>query len=160
RFKEALKAAGIVPAPVLFGIGRDRVILKELRYPPVPDVEEPNVVRFQAMKELTEAPDEVVIDYVRQAEGGGERRAMGVVVKRDLYNAIMTFCQAAGLKLAGVTPRPFAVAAALRRAFTTGGATAPELRDDAVAVVYLGPLGGEFTVIRGEHVVFTRTVSA
>ena len=63
HLREQLKEAGIKPAPVLACVGRDRVILKEVRYPDVPAHEEPAVVRFQAVKELTEAADDVAIDY-------------------------------------------------------------------------------------------------
>ena len=63
RLKEHLKTAGIAAGPVLVAVGRDKVILKELRYPAVPPVQEPALVKFQAMKELTESPDDVVLDY-------------------------------------------------------------------------------------------------
>src|SRR5262245_10757784 len=49
--------------PLLVGVGRDRIVLKEIKYPAVPAHEEPAVVRFQAVKEFTEAADELVIDY-------------------------------------------------------------------------------------------------
>jgi hypothetical protein len=158
--RERLRAAKVQPAPVLVSVGRDRVILKELRYPPVPPTEEPALVRFQALKEVTEAPDEIVIDYVPLGEESGERRAMAVIVRRDLFAAIRTMCEAAGLKLAGVTPRPYALAAGLARAIATDAVPAPTDKADAVAVLALGPAGGEFTVVRGGQVTYTLAVPA
>jgi outer membrane murein-binding lipoprotein Lpp len=158
--RDRLKAAKVAPAPALVSVGRDRVILKELKYPPVPPTEEPALVRFQALKEVTEAPDEIVIDYVPLGEENGERRAMAVILRRDLFAAIRTMCEAAGLKLAGVTPRPYALAAGLTRAIATDTVPAPTDRGDAVAVLALGPAGGEFTVVRGGDVTYTLAVPA
>ncbi len=159
RLKDALHAAGVAPAPALVGVGRDRVILKELRYPPVPDVDEPHVVRFQALKELTESPDDVVLDYVRTDDVGGERRATVVAVRKDLYLSIQAMCAAAGLKLAAVTPRPYALAAGFGRA-VAGGAATLDTPGETVAVVHAGPGGGEFVVVRGGRVAFARSVPA
>lgn len=161
RLKEQLRAAGIAPAPVLLSVGRDKVILKELRYPAVPPAEEPAIVRFQAMKEITEGPDEVVLDYAPLANGAaaGERRSMAVVLRKDVFAAIQTMCTAAGLKLAGVTPRPYAIAAGLTRAFSTGATPPPADPADSVAVLTPGGSGGEFTVVRNGHVSFTRAVN-
>src|SRR5947209_6834023 len=63
RLRDHLKEAKIAPAPLLVAVGRERVVLKEVRYPAVPAHEEPGVVRFQAVKEITDAGDEVIIDY-------------------------------------------------------------------------------------------------
>ncbi len=158
--RERLTAAKVAPAPVLVSVGRDRVILKELRYPPVPATEEPALVRFQALKEVTEAPDELVIDYVPLGEEGGERRAMAVIVRRDLFAAVRTMCEAAGLKLAGVVPRPYALAAGLTRAVATETVPPPVDKSAAVAVLALGPGGGEFAVVRRGEVVYTLAVPA
>jgi Tfp pilus assembly PilM family ATPase len=153
--RERLKAAGIAAAPVLACLGRDRVILKEVRHPPVPAAEEPAVVRFQAVKELTEPPDEVVIDYTPAGGtgNGGERRALVLVVRRELLQAYQTVCQAAGLKLAALTPRSFGTAAGVRRLL------GPEQAAGAVAVLTLAERWGEFCVLRDGAVVFARSVA-
>jgi len=157
--RERLKEAGISPAPVLACVGRDRVILKDLRFPAVPDAEEPAVVRFQAVKELTDPPDEVVIDYCCVGNGNGERRALALIARRELVAAYRTLCQEAGLKFAGMTPRAFGVAASLSRVMSSSTVTpAPEPPDAAVAVVALGEGWGEFCVVREGELYFTRSV--
>ncbi len=160
KLRERLKAAGIAPAPVLVSVGRDRIILKELKYPPVAPTEEPALVRFQAMKEMSESPDDVVLDYAPLGEHGGERRSMAVVVRKDLFNAIQAMCLAAGLKLAGVSPRPYAVAAGLVKAFVAGTLPPPEDKAAAFAALTLSAAGGEFTVVRRGEVTYTLAVPA
>jgi Tfp pilus assembly PilM family ATPase len=159
--RERLKEAGIAPAPVLACVGRDRVILKDLRFPAVPDAEEPAVVRFQAVKELTDPPDEVVIDYccVGNGNGNGERRALALIARRELVQAYRTLCQSAGLKFAGMSPRAFGVAASLSRVMGSSTVTpAPEPPDASVAAVALGEGWGEFCVVREGELFFTRSI--
>ncbi len=161
QLRERLKAAGFAQAPVIVGIPRDRVVLKELRYPQVPATEEPNIVRFQALKELTDGPEDIVLDYVplAGATASGERRSMAVAIRKDLYRAIQQMCEVANLRLVAVTPRPYALAAGLSRAFATSTVPAPDSKTDAVAVLTIAPGGGEFTVTRSGEVVFTRSVA-
>lgn len=161
KLRERLRAAGGPPAPVLVSVGRDRVILKELKYPPVPPAEEPALVRFQAIKEMSDSPDDVVLDYVPlPGDGGAERHAMAVMLRKDVFHAVQAMCVAAGLKLAGVIPRPYAVAAGLVRAFAAGTAPPPDHKADAVAALTLGPSGGEFTVVRDGAMVLTLAIPA
>lgn len=158
--RDRLKAKGIAAAPALVSIGRDRVILREVTFPAVPPSEEPAVVRFQLLKELPENPDDIVLDYTPLPDApDGQRRATVVVVRKDVFAAVQTMCTAAGLKLAAVTPRPFAVAAGLAAAVAAGTTDRPPEGTDA-AVVTLGPGGGEFTVARGPAVAFTSMLAA
>lgn len=159
--RELLTQSGIKPAPVLLCVGRDRIIPKEVRHPPTPPADEPAVVRFQGVKELSEAGEDVTMDYVPLPPStAGERRALAVFVRKEVVAAARTLCESAGLKLAAVTPRPFAAVAGFQNAVRSGQTQPPQSPTAPVALVNIGPAGGEFTVARGSHVGFTRSIPA
>jgi Tfp pilus assembly PilM family ATPase len=162
RLKELLKTAGIKPAPVLACIGRDKLFPKLVTIPPTSPAEEPAVVRFQAIRELTESPDDVVMDYFPFGDPlpDGERQAAAVFARKDAVQAIKLVLDRAGLKPAAITPRPFGLSAALNRALARGSAPPPDDPAGAVAVVSLWDRGGEFVVHRGRELLFTRSVPA
>jgi Tfp pilus assembly PilM family ATPase len=155
-----LTEAGIAAAPVYICVGRERVILKEIRHPSVSAAEEAAIIRFQAVKELTDAAEDVVIDYLPYGEvaSTGERRAIAIVVRRDLVTAYQTLCKAAGLKLAALTPRAFGLAACLRRVAGTS-VTTPALPDGAVGVLVVTDRWAEFCVFKGDTILFTRSLA-
>jgi Tfp pilus assembly PilM family ATPase len=149
--REFLKGEKIAPAPVLFGIGRDRVHLKELRFPPIASHEEAALVRFQTAKEMTESIDNYAIDYAtleREARGG-ERQVIAVAARRDMVQMIQTLCQAAGLKLQAVTPRLFGTAAALAQAVRPDASPLTPSRHNVILV--LGQRWAELSFYRGER---------
>ncbi|MBI3410659.1 MAG: hypothetical protein HY040_20170 [Planctomycetes bacterium] len=156
KLREALKAAGIGAAPVLASIGRDRVILKEIHHPPVPASDEPALVRFQTAKELSESPDDVVIDYTPMTDDRVivECVAMAVVVRKEILRSLQGLCKGAGLKLAAVAPRPMGMAGALDR---MRRGTVPLGMIDAVASV--GPRWADLAILRGQTVLLARALS-
>ncbi len=155
RLKERLKSAGIAAAPLIIAVPRDRLILKEIRFPPVPPHEEPGLVRFQAMKELADS-DEVVIDYqlLRGATEGGQCTALVAAIKKSALQSYRLLAQSAGLKLAGVSPRALGFLAAAQHAPEPPPPEAP------FAVLALASGGSEFIVGRGSDLLLDRTVSA
>lgn len=114
--RDFLNSARIPVNPVIVGLGRDRIFLKELRFPPIAPHEEAALVRFQTGKELTESIDSYAVDYVHMNTGSGERQIMTAAARRDMLAMIQTMCQAAGLKLHAVTPKLFGASAAVERA--------------------------------------------
>jgi Type IV pilus assembly protein PilM len=161
QLREALKAAGIAPGPTVAAVGRDRVILKDVKIPKVPAGEEPAVIRFQASKDMSEAADAVALDYytLDREEPDGQVRAVTATVRKDVLAAYRALCQAAGLKLVGVTARPLGALAALDRAIATGAVTEPEAKRASVAVLIRGERWGELVIARDGQVVFSRTIS-
>jgi Tfp pilus assembly PilM family ATPase len=164
HLRERLREAGIAPAPLLACVARDRVSLKEIRYPPVPENEEPDLVRFQAVKDLSETLDEVVIDFTRfpTPPEAQERRALVLIARKELVTAYQTLAQAAGLKLLVLAPRPFGLSACVRSLIDGGLLPPPEAeegREPTIAVVAVGDRWAEFAILRGRTVLLTRSLS-
>lgn len=161
KLKALLANARIPAAPVLVCLGRDRVVFKDIRHPKTAPSDEPAVVRFQSQRDLTESPDDLHMDYVPVPNPSGEDcRATVVFVRKDLYAAAKALCEQVGLKLAGITPRPFATVAALRSAIANSAVPPPDDPQAPIAVLSVWDGGGEFVVYQGDHLLFTRTITA
>ena len=156
KLRDALKEANVTTAPVLACVGRERLILKELRYPPVAPQDEPAIVRFQAAKEMTEAVDEVVIDYTPMGSlnGGGERHALAVIVRKDVVTSLQGLSRGLGMKLLAITPRPLAVIGALDRSrlgkVSLGGIE---------ALLTIGSRYADLSILRGQTLLFARSLA-
>ena len=162
RLRQRFGEAGIAPAPVLACVGRDRVILKEISYPPVPLPEEPALVRFQVVKELTEAVEDVVIDYVPTSDPqpSGQRHALVLIARRDLLMTYQATCRAAGLRLQALTAQPFGIAACVEQLGRAGVlAPPPAPAGAAVAVLALAESWAEFCVVRDGTLLFARSLN-
>ncbi len=157
KLREFLKAKGLAAAPVLASVGRDRVVLKEISHPAVSAQEEPALVRFQATKDLADAAEDVVLDYAPLPQGDScERRALAVIIRRDIQTSLQQLCRAAGLKLLALVPRPFAMAGCLDRARLPNRLSAHE----TAAVVLAGEHWAELSIVQGSTLLFSRSLGA
>jgi Tfp pilus assembly PilM family ATPase len=161
RLKTLLQEAKISAAPVLLCLGRDRIVVKEVKYPIGPPEQEPALVRFQAQKDLTDSPDDVVMDYlpVPGQPGDVSRKATVLFVRKELANAAKQMCDVAGLKLQAIVPRPYAATTGLFHAVVKGAVPAPENAKAAIAHLGIWSKGGEFSVVLGDRLLFSRTIS-
>lgn len=117
--RERLAAAGLTDRQAVATIDRRNLILKTASLEGVDEAEIPDVVRLQAMRELTIPIEESTIDYIRmEARRDGEPPlALLAVARQDIIEQQRLLVEAAGLKLVGLWPGPMAqVAAALDRA--------------------------------------------
>ena len=159
RLRDYLKADGITAGAALVAVGRERVILKDVRFPQVSASEEPALVRFQATKDVTDSPDSLEVDYsVRPAPSGFDRQATAVLSRKDQLSAIRTLCKNAGLKLLGVAPRPFGASAVLERCLQAGGGALPA--DSVVGVLTVGQRWAELCLVRGHELLLARSLPA
>ena len=157
RLRDYLKAEGIAAANALVAVGRERVILKEVRFPPVSASEEAALVRFQATKDVTDSPDALEIDYsLRPTPGSTDRQAIAVLSRKDQLNGVRTLCKAAGLKLLGAAPRPFGASAVLERCLLAGGGALPT--DSVVGVLTVGKRWAELCLLRGHELLLARSL--
>ena len=142
-------------------VGRERVVIKELRYPPVPASEEPALVRFQAAKELSELPDDVVIDYAPlvAARSAGRTPGAGGGAAEERGHGLAGAVPGPGRQAAG--PDAAAARPGRRRGARPGrGIQAGGAAGETLAVLALGePLGGAVDPAPG-GVLFTRSLAA
>jgi Tfp pilus assembly PilM family ATPase/cell division protein FtsB len=161
RLRQRLKDARISAAPVLASVGRERVIFKELRIPAVDKNQEAALVRFQATKELTEAPGRVVMDYAVSPNGNGaERNALVAIVRKPWLQSLEALCKGAGLSLECAAPRSYGIARSLYQTGTGALAAPAPVAGTTVAILTLAKQSAEFTVVRDGEVRLARPLSA
>ncbi len=160
RLRDFLKAEGVSATSALVAIARDRVLLKDVRFPSVAAGEEAALVRFQATKDATEPPDTLEVDYVHRPglAPAGEKQALAVLARKELVTAVRALCRGAGLKLLAVAPRPFGAPSALERSLAAGGGSLAA--DRVQGVLSVGARWAELCLFRGTEILLARTLPA
>lgn len=158
KLRDFLKSSGVATAPLAICIGRERLLLKEVRYPTVSREEEPAIVRFQAAKEILDNPEEVVLDYAPLPTAGSEARALVAVLRRDVWQTFAALSRVAATRLHVLTARPFAMPGCLTRGRETNEVKLTT--HPLAAVLAVSGTRAELTIVRGENVLFSRALEA
>lgn len=152
--KDQLKPLGFSDSKGVTSIDRRHLVLKTASLVGVSEEEIADVVRLQAMRDLTLPIDEAIVDFVRvEPLGAGEEsHALIAVAKRDIVSFHRQVLEAAGVTPIGVWPGPTAQvlaanvrAASLMKADEVGCALLIVVDGDAV----------ELTVMREDHCLLT-----
>lgn len=148
---DALAARGIRRIDTLVAIGRASIELRQLTFPPAPDDELPEMVRFQALREFNALQEDWPLDFIPLDENPAEpRNVLAAAIAPELVEQIQGTCQAAGVRLRRLTLRPCGAASLFCRRQAGGGSRA-RLLVDLVAD------DADLTVMIDRKVIFLRT---
>lgn len=149
-----LRQAGIREAQAVGTIDRRNVILKTTPLDGVNDAEIPEMVRLQAMRELTMPIDESTVDFTRVEARGPDEPAFALlaVARNEQVEYHSDVFAAAGLKLAGLWPGPLAQVLSLVGDPSAPSIDAPE-RPYRILIVADGDTV-EVSLLHGRHCLF------
>lgn len=107
-------------------VGRDRLVVRDQKYPAVSQAEEPGLVRLLTTKEILDDPNDVIIDYQpwTSQDSKSEQRALVYVLRREMMTTYENIAKGAGAKLLGLCPRAMGLAAAMPSGSGTRGLVA------------------------------------
>ena len=111
--REVLSKSGIKTKQVYMGVGNQRVIVREVVLPWLPEKELRETLAFQVQEFIPMATDEAVLDFdpLGELDRGGRRmqRILLVAAHKGMINALVDAALAAKLDPIGIDLTPFAV---------------------------------------------------
>lgn len=149
--RAAIEQRGLEHTETLIAIGRGKAELRELKLPPVPDDELPDMVRFQAIRSFASAGDSATVDYLVTHRDDSAVNLIAAAVGPDKLNEIRKTGAAVDLNVKRVSLRPLSAAALylIHHASTAG--------NDTVLIDLLAH-DAEIVIAREGRVIFVRTV--
>lgn len=145
----ALAERKIERGEALVAVGRGNIEVRPLTLPPAPADEQPDLVRFQALKQFTTLGEDWPLDFAPfQREGTDQLSVLAAAISPELVAQIRATCVAAELVPTRVVLRPFAAAALLRRRRTSA---------ECVLVVDLLADEADLTIVDAGSVSLIRT---
>jgi type IV pilus assembly protein PilM len=115
--REALGRAGVKTKQVFLGVGNQRVVVREVALPWLPEKELRDTLAFQVQEFIPMAADDAVLDFdpLGEMDQGGRRmqRILLVAAHKGMVNALVGAAQAAKLEPQGIDLAPFAVVRAI-----------------------------------------------
>ncbi len=115
--RELWEKAGIKSRQAFLGVGNQRVVVREVALPWLPERELRNTLAFQVQEFIPMSTDDAVLDFdpLGEVDQGGRRmqRMLLVAAHKSMVSALIDAALAAKLDPAGVDLSPFAVVRAV-----------------------------------------------
>lgn len=115
--RELWEKAGIKSRQAFLGVGNQRVVVREVALPWLPERELRNTLAFQVQEFIPMSTDDAVLDFdpIGEVDQGGRRmqRILLVAAHKAMVNALIEAALAAKLDPVGVDLSPFAVIRAI-----------------------------------------------
>ena len=152
---ESLRTATGIPKPgrstILVGVSRANVELRPLTLPPAPDVELPELVRLQALREAGFVNESSLLDYdVLGRDPSQPRQVVAAAMSAEQYELLDGACRTYGLRPDRLLLRPYAAASLLNRVVTP--------HEQTSLLIDVTPKRADLVVVDGAHVILSRCV--
>jgi Tfp pilus assembly PilM family ATPase len=152
RIAAALAARGVTRGETLVAVGRANIELRQLTLPACPEDEQPEMVRFQALRQFSGIGEDWPLDFVPLETGNEDTlTVLAAAISPEMVQHIRATCEAGEMTPRHLVLRPFAAASLLKRHDRTSlqpcRLMVDLLRDEA-----------DLTVLVGQQVALVRTV--
>jgi len=152
RISAALAARNIGRCETLVAVGRANIELRQLTLPACPAEEQPEMVRFQALRQFTGIGEDWPLDFVPLDTGESDTlTVLAAAISPEMVAQIRSTCEAGDMTPRRLVLRPFAAASLLRRHDRTS------LQPCRLMVDLLAD-EADLTVLVGQQVALVRTV--
>jgi Tfp pilus assembly PilM family ATPase/Tfp pilus assembly protein PilN len=109
KIHQALKDVGATGLEALVAVGRANIELRFLSVPPVPPDELPDLVRFQASRQFSQAIEEGLLDFAPlHSSGDPPASVLAAAITPELLKTTREVCEAAHVTPKHLVLRPFA----------------------------------------------------
>lgn len=165
--KDAMNQAGIKSKKVVTSVsGTGALVVRIIEVPKMSDGELEDNMKMDADRYIPFPPSEVIMDFKALRELPSDPDAMNMEVllaaaQREIIDLHIQVLQDAKLDPRAIDVEPLAAARALTNPLTTGtDINAEPDYNDVAAILNIGASGTEISILRGDILVFTRTVPA
>ncbi|KLU05416.1 hypothetical protein RISK_002623 [Rhodopirellula islandica] len=146
---------GLEKSECLVAVGRDSAELRQMEFPPVPDEELPDMIRFQAVRTFASAGDSATVDFLPTSRTEKGVRAIVSATGANKLDPIRKAIHEAGMTVGRIALRPIAAAALYQIVLRDSKSDSTR---STLALIDLVGDEAEIVLFRGRDVSFVRSV--